>query len=270
MWILYSLIAGLVFGVTNFLVGDRSYLGYFNRAISASGAFVFSLFYLIGILIHNKIKHREFWSLNTSNFYNKTTDNIHWQNWLAVLIDMVILCIGSLGAIYSMMFAFYGNINQGIITSIWALVSIYSSLIGYFVFNERLIISHFVGITMMILWIVLLSLSSIVYPGPQIIMLKGQAVETLSPAWAIIIAIFTPLTFSIRGLNTRYFKMVHKLDPTILTLTSGIILNPILIILSIFAYLYWGFKFDTFEYIEVGISGILWGIGILATNLSQV
>ena len=78
------------------------------------------------------------------------TGNVNWRYVFILAFDAIVTFAAGLMIVLAFKFALYGRLNQGIVTSLFSLTSIYLAFFSYFAFNERLHFFHFVGIASMV------------------------------------------------------------------------------------------------------------------------
>ena len=104
-------------------------------------AFVF----LIGRFIHVKYTTGYFWNWENSGFRDPETDQFRFTAVLAVILDAFIKVTAGWMVIVSFKYALYAGVNQGAITTIFALSGIYVAVISWFLFEEKLNKFHMIG-----------------------------------------------------------------------------------------------------------------------------
>ena len=94
------------------------------------------------MLFNRFTKGTKVWSWEESSFCHPITKGIYWPNVLGVILYTLISCSAGFAVVFTFQFALYGNINQGILTSLFGLASVFSAIIAYFAFGDRLKAYH--------------------------------------------------------------------------------------------------------------------------------
>mmetsp|Transcript_10352 Transcript_10352/g.11809 ORF Transcript_10352/g.11809 Transcript_10352/m.11809 type:complete len:161 (+) Transcript_10352:206-688(+) len=121
---------------------------------------MYSLTFVSIQYIKSKYKGATFWSWEKSNFRHPHTNGVYWPNVIGIIWYLIIVFIGGTCVVYTFQFCIYGNINQGIITSLFGLSSIFSAIMAYFLFGDKLKIYHVAGMILMLMCVVGLGLGS--------------------------------------------------------------------------------------------------------------
>ena len=135
-------LAGVWFALNNYILGNNSGLGALSREVMENGSLVFAVIFIIFAYLRSLYQGTTFWSWEKSNFRNPSTGGFYWINLFGAVIYALINCVAGFLVVFTFQFAIYGNINQGILTSLFGLSSIFSAVIAYFVYSEKLKIYH--------------------------------------------------------------------------------------------------------------------------------
>lgn len=95
-------------------------------------------------------------------------------------------------------------------------------------FNESIKWFHYLGIGFMTLCAVCIGLGK----APSQVHVNGEAVESISPAVAVLVAMLTPVLFAMRNVWVRVAKIKGGMCPGNLTIASNSIVSSILVVLS--------------------------------------
>mmetsp|Transcript_18623 Transcript_18623/g.16493 ORF Transcript_18623/g.16493 Transcript_18623/m.16493 type:complete len:371 (+) Transcript_18623:56-1168(+) len=263
--LLCALMAGMCFAVANYILGNNSRLGMLTREASENGSLVFTFLYAIYLLIQSIRHGKSFWRWQDSNFCNPETGGFYWTNFFGACIYTLINCAAGFGVIFTFQYALYGNMNQGILTSLFGLSSIFSAILAYYAFGDRLKIFHVLGMILMLICIIGLGFGStknMSSPGVESDSSNPIAMALI----AVLFGILSPVLFALGGLTVRYYNTHYNFDAFDMTITMYILDNIILIIAMIFTYKYGSHPFILSEYTEIVASGFVACIGVVLLN----
>ena len=99
------------------------------------------------------------------------------------------------------------NINQGVIGSLFAMSTIFTTIMFFFIFGQRLEPVYFIGITFMMTCVVLISFSKESSSGR---LEQGSSSEDM--VYIISLALFTAVTFSLISLVTKAWYVKYKYE----------------------------------------------------------
>ena len=140
--ILFALLTGLAFSIGNYILGNKANLGMLTREASENGSFVYVIVFLLISYGKSAYSNKPFWRWENSNFRNPATGGLNWANIAGLLIYTLISICGGFAVIFTFKFALEGDINQGIITTLFGLSAIFSAILAYVIFGERLKVAH--------------------------------------------------------------------------------------------------------------------------------
>lgn len=208
-WIVTALFSAIIFSVGNMLVGEHAYQGFYARELTWFGNLFTSIFYMGFRIAYIKYTRGYYFKWNESPFRDIKTDGI---NWLAVwwqILDSVVYLFGGHLMILSFEHALYAGLNQGILTSLFSFTPILMAVAGFMIFREKLNIYHYSGITMMIVWIILMSFSN--YTEKKVVIKVGNRYMLKdSPLWPIIFSILSCFYFMIRLTANKAMSIKFK------------------------------------------------------------
>mmetsp|Transcript_26036 Transcript_26036/g.23054 ORF Transcript_26036/g.23054 Transcript_26036/m.23054 type:complete len:301 (+) Transcript_26036:263-1165(+) len=229
---------------------------------------MYSLTFVSIQYIKSKYKGATFWSWEKSNFRNPHTNGVYWPNVIGIIWYLIIVFIGGTCVVYTFQFCIYGNINQGIITSLFGLSSIFSAIMAYFLFGDKLKIYHVAGMILMLLCVVGLGLGSTknVSEHPQI--MEESDNPLMYGLLAIILGIACPFFFALGGITVRYFGKHHKFNPVDMTIMYYLIGSFMLVVGTILTYKFGSHEFILKEFLEMLIAGLIGAVGGIFLNLA--
>lgn len=131
-----------MFGLANFFIGDVAFYGFYSRELMGVGMFAFSFFVIICQLIHMKIKYNSFYPWEHSTYRNHETNGICWQTVFFMVLDGFLNFMGDLMAILGFQYALFSQINQGVVSTMFGLSSIYIGVMAWIFFHERMNLVH--------------------------------------------------------------------------------------------------------------------------------
>ena len=140
--IFFALAAGVSFSLGNFILGHNSGLGVLAREVAEQGTLVYTLIFALMGYARCLYTGTKFWTWEESNFRNPETNGFYWQNLFGLILYSAINISSGFAVVFCFQFAIYGDINQGILTSLFGLSSIFSAVLAYFIFGEKLKLTH--------------------------------------------------------------------------------------------------------------------------------
>ena len=113
-----------------------------TREATENGSLVYTLGFLLYAYVRALYSGVPFWRWRDSHFRNPKTGGINWTNLIGVSAYVLITIAAGYAVVFTFKFATDGNINQGIITTLFGLSAIFSAILAYVVFGEKLKVSH--------------------------------------------------------------------------------------------------------------------------------
>ena len=152
-----SLAAGLCFGLCNFFLGMISEDAVAASYIFSIGAIAFAIIFRAGEAAYNRYTKGTYFVWDNSNFY----EGIHfnWMNLLGLILRATVNITYQLAVLFALMYASRAGLNQGVVSSIFSLYCVYTSIIFYFLFHERLTRKLVLGIFLMISCVFFIAIS---------------------------------------------------------------------------------------------------------------
>lgn len=102
---------------------------------------------------------------------------------IAVVIDACLTFAAGIAVIFSFKYCLYSGINQGVITALFSLSSLYLAIFAYYFFDQKLTGFHITGMVFLVLCVILLVLSK----DYQIVNIDPS--EATDPVFAVLLAI---------------------------------------------------------------------------------
>ena len=113
--------AGTLFGMTIYLNSVVTLNGaIYTRLLSSPGALTFTLWFQIWRVARYKTKTGRFFPKEATLLFDETSGNFEKLRLLAILIEGVFQFINFALAMATLQFAYYAEINQGVVTCIFA------------------------------------------------------------------------------------------------------------------------------------------------------
>lgn len=103
---------------------------------------------LLNFIVRNN--NVPFWNPRKTEWVNSSTGNFNYFYIFAVILDSVAAFTSGILIIIGFKYALYSGLNQGVMTSLFSLTSIYIALISYWLFKEALHIFHFIGMVFLV------------------------------------------------------------------------------------------------------------------------
>lgn len=147
------------------------------------GSFIFSLIFTF---IYSNKHLFDFGESQNYNFLQNLTirRSLATKTYeLMILLDSVVAILSVLFAVLTFKYCADADLNPGVITSLFALSSVFLLILAYFTFGEKMTKSHFLGITLMTLCTLVL-----LTPNNNKLVENG---ESKSPFLPVMFAIIT-------------------------------------------------------------------------------
>uniref|UniRef100_A0A7S3J7A7 EamA domain-containing protein n=1 Tax=Euplotes harpa TaxID=151035 RepID=A0A7S3J7A7_9SPIT len=204
LWLWIGVVAGFCYGFGNLCVVKISHFGFYTRELILFGGLFQSIAFLIGRFIYIKSQTGHFWSWENSPFRDPKTDTFRWKAVFAVFLDAFIKVTAGWMVIISFKYALYAGINQGAITTIFALSAIYVAIISWFVFGEVLNRFHILGMILLVGCTILIVFSKSSSSG-KVLKVFDQEVESVSALVPVGFALITTVLYSFRTIYVKLF-----------------------------------------------------------------
>jgi drug/metabolite transporter (DMT)-like permease len=218
---------GISFALSNFFLSKTSEFGMYSMLQTMIGTFIFSLIFTF---IYSNKHLLEFGESPNYNFLQNLTirRSLATRTYeLMIWLDAVVAIFSVLFSVLTFKYCTDANLNPGVITSLFALSSVFLLILAYFTFGEKMTKLHFVGI-------ILMTLCTLVLLAPN----KAGLVENYgsqSPFLPVMFAIITSAWFWLRTMLLKMFTVKLKYDPVLFTshsyLLSGGIITAIFMLL---------------------------------------
>ena len=229
------MLTSLSIGLVNYLLGDLS------ARLGIAGSYtIFIGIVFMGILYHlylccsRLIASLEGNKQEKSVYHNEQTDGINWGAVLGVTIrgltHWTLICC----TCWSFEFSAYANVNQGVIASLFTSGVVFTALLFYLVYGEKLGIQSVVGMVFIVLGVVLISVSKVpetqedeaIEEGPELTEYDQQKYLLLSVVFALICG----LLFSINSFVMKYYPKKYGFSVIQLNLDGYLICSIFLAI----------------------------------------
>ena len=227
MWIIYALLAGILVGVASFIIGPTATYGIKSRLLLTLGSSIFIVIYWIIKLIVRRVVRGYFYSWETSNFRD-TDGSVWWSSVFWAFGFAIVQFLNGYTFILALRMALYARINQGVITALFSLNSVFSAFISYFRFNEKLRVYYWIGMIFIIGCGVLISFTNTTPPEDE-----ENQLPYVTPIIAVLMSLITALTYAIGGYFTKVACKVYKFESTEWVMIGFTILNIPCVILCI-------------------------------------
>ena len=159
VWVWYSLLSGVTIGVSNYIMGVKlAQAGVFAASFTGPLGFVILVIYRIGECVKNKYRTGRTIDYNNSNWFKGNENRFVRSNIIPLLGNFIPNLLSLITVSLSFKYAALSGINQGMIFTLVALSSIYTSIIFYFKFHEVITPAQLIGTAIMIGCVVCLGL----------------------------------------------------------------------------------------------------------------
>eukprot|EP00347_Sterkiella_histriomuscorum_P014658 403360042 len=205
LWIFQALLTGLMFGFANFTVAIISDSGF--KALSNIG--IIPYFFFIGYRLfqcyQNKRKYGTYINYRKSNFFDEFR-NFKWINLVPLLGNGLSNFTNLMTITFAFQYAGMAGMNQGVVTTLNTLTSVYNVIIFYFGFNERVTVIQLVGMLTMMTCVGFISVSSQQASTDSSLTDQDLQQRQYYGYISILFALLSPLSLSVKHIFIRKFK----------------------------------------------------------------
>ena len=153
----WSFLAAFLFGLANFLTGHLSY------RLHRAGGYPFFISNLTHWIIYHLVtaiiqkgKSGTYWSKEESLYFDKSSKLFRKDRAMGPLFRGIVQICIFFSMFLTLEASHQADINQGIISSLFSTSIIFSSLLFYLLFKDKLTVRHLLGLLMMIVSVVLI------------------------------------------------------------------------------------------------------------------
>jgi drug/metabolite transporter (DMT)-like permease len=183
-----AILAGIFFGLANLFMGSTSYAGFVSQEIISVGTLIVGLMYFAFMLLQSKHKNGYYWKWKKSYYYNPHTNGVNWLViGIASFLALVFFFTGIL-ILLTFEFALYGDLNQGIVSTLFSITSIYLAILFWVVYKQKMNLCDFAGMILLIVSAIMMVFSKGDSAQDEIIG-NGASQYSISPAWSVLFAI---------------------------------------------------------------------------------
>ena len=210
-----ALLSGVLLGLATYLAAELSVHGaVYTLTLNCSGYLFFLLTYHISRAIGNE--RATGWTLTKECSWLFDGQKFSPFRLYACIQEGVLSVVTYMMFVMSMQYAYYAKVNQGIISCLLSLETMYMSAVAYFWYGEKLQTRQLLGIVLLILCVICLSLSDMFKLS---IPLKPHELRG-SVFLPILFGVIGPLFFVLRQLSTRAFSKRFGVDATVISTTG--------------------------------------------------
>ncbi|CDW81466.1 UNKNOWN [Stylonychia lemnae] len=179
------------------------------KALSNIGLapYVILVGYRLNQFIRNKRKFGTLVNYGRSNYFDEF-QNFKWKNLIPLLGNGLTNLFNLVTITMAFKYAKLANMNQGIVSTLNTLTSVYNLFIFYFGFGERVTIIQFIGMLVMLSCIAFVSIST----RQEIPENSPQSYEDLqyNAGISLIYAFLSPLCLSIKHIFVRKYRQQYN------------------------------------------------------------
>lgn len=231
----WTFAACIFFGTSNFLTGHLS------TKLGTAGGYPFFIGNLISWILyhsfigyHNRELTGSLWNKETSTYYDVHTGKIELSRLMGPISRGIIQVATFFAVFLTMEFAFKAGVNQGIIASLFSTSIVFSSILFYFLYEEKLSIRHLIGLALMLTAVVLISIgkpsSSSLTEGSSV-STELEAEQAYYLVLAIIFALICGLILTINAVIMRHYVKYLHISPLQLNNDGGLLQLVVLLVL---------------------------------------
>jgi len=138
LWMVFALGSGIIFGVANFFFAGISPFGSYAAGFFGPGTLACSIFDMSKALRATKREKGHYWKLSESRFVHKETLKPRWWAIGMLFLNTFLFILINQLAANAFKFAITGNMNTGILTTLYNLGCFFVTLSFYFIFKEKI------------------------------------------------------------------------------------------------------------------------------------
>ena len=235
-----------------------SYKGLLATAYVGPIPLASSIFFKILLTCYRKHKYGEFWNKSRSNFINED-NTIKKVNFWPLLVNIYANCAHYTFFTLAFKYAKLAGINQGVVTIMVIMATIFNSISFYFAFGEKPSCTKIIGICFSASITIFLGINGVLQDDSDLKVKNadGDSSRTAYSFYSLGFATLVPIGFSLKHFFIRKFKgSYNSFD---LVMDSSIGENAVFCIVSIYQATNGGF--NTTELLYGGASGVLRNFG---------
>ena len=266
VWVFTAICGGILYGIGNFLMGNISSGGIYAREIIMVGSFISSVVYftIVGknnlIILSSKLCLGSIRKYTNKSFLKYKIQEMDYMAVAAILLDVVLTFIAGVVVLFTFKYWLHSGINQGVITALFSLGSLYLAIFAYFFYDQKITIFQISGMILLIACAILLVLSKN-YDRIQV----PYEYQT-SPVIAVILAIISTIILWVRTILVKHFWEMFDIDSFTFTASSYFIGGFIFTVVSIVNFITYGESIGFV--IQCVLSGMINAFGSILLNYS--
>ena len=266
VWVFTAICGGILYGIGNFLMGNISSGGIYAREIIMVGSFISSIVYftIVGknnlIILSSKLCLGSIRKYTNKSFLKYKIQEMDYMAVAAILLDVVLTFIAGVVVLFTFKYWLHSGINQGVITALFSLGSLYLAIFAYFFYDQKITIFQISGMILLIACAILLVLSKN-YDRIQV----PYEYQT-SPVIAVILAIISTIILWVRTILVKHFWEMFEIDSFTFTASSYFIGGFIFTVVSIVNFITYGESIGFV--IQCVLSGMINAFGSILLNYS--
>lgn len=108
------------------------------------------------------------------------------------------------GAVFTtltMTYSLYSGVNQGVISTLFVLSSIIIAIMSYFILGEKMNMSHYGGMLLMIMCAIVLS-----FANTDEVAIGIDPKNKISPVWPVLTTLLSTILYAFRGFLAKYYS----------------------------------------------------------------
>ncbi|CAI2373540.1 unnamed protein product [Moneuplotes crassus] len=218
-WILWGILGGITAGIGSLFVGKASTEGFHARSMISIGNLIAGIGYFSVKTAYQRL-----------NGEGQEDDVIEIREYRThkglkiaiIFVDALVSIGGGFLVVLTFEYAFYAGINQGIISTLFSFTSVFLSIFGWLLFDERINSVQIIGMISM-------TTSAILYgfSGSGHTQSNGSAVSSILP---ILFGLISTIYFTGRSLALKAFCVRYQYSALDFMSISYIICGSILLI----------------------------------------
>lgn len=230
---IFALIACCWYATANFIIGNKSSLGFLASSSLSQGHLVYGMIYWYVYSLRRICQRKKIWTWKKSSF-RFPTGGLNCYNTMICILYTINQLWAAILVVLCYYFSENANINQGIISSLFGLSGLFSAVGANIFFNEKLRKAHYIGIGLMLLCVIGISFGSIESDHNNF-QPSSEPTEFSSPKSFDIVLVPNNTPSNAKGGSSKSLQI----SPNGLSYATSTILAIILGILSPFAFC-WG------------------------------
>ena len=204
-WLWASFGATICFGIAAYFIGEVSEHGLISKWLMSFGFFILCFIYMMVVCGYQRYTKGYFFKLTKSDLWKvdesdgRGTGSFDWSRFWGLLGAALSNFFGTLFVALCFQYSLLSGVNQGVVSTLFVLSSIFCAILAYFLMNEVMSLTESFGMLLVILCGVIIAFSNEVGEVLQI-----DYKDQVSPMVPILMATLSSVAFGARSIFIKY------------------------------------------------------------------